>query len=305
MRIGLAVPQYGAFANPEAIVEVSRAAEEMGFDSLWAGDRILNPINPSNPYPAGDGTMPREFAIFLEPLSVLTLAAAHTERIRLGTSTLNALWYPPVILARALTTLDVLSSGRLDAGFGLGWLEDEYTAVNVPWKGRGARLDETLDVLEKIWFSDVIEHNGELFTIPPTKILPKPKQGSRLPILLGGYTPASLRRVGRRADGWLGVGRPLDYLTRLWTIAQQTAEGAGRDPSSLRLVLRINAKLTDHKAEPDQVPSAGTLSQVIDYALAAVAAGAGEIFLDLAQTATATSEVLDLAGTFLQGIRAG
>jgi probable F420-dependent oxidoreductase len=305
MRIGLAVPQYGAFANPDAIIEVSRAAEAMGFDSLWAGDRLLNPLNPSNPYPTGDGVMPREYAIFLDPLSVLTLASAHTERVRLGTSTLNVLWYPPVILARALTTLDVLSSGRLDAGFGLGWLQDEYTAVNVPWKGRGARLDETLDVLEKIWFSDVIEHNGPLFTIPPTKIMPKPKQGSRLPILLGGYTPESLNRVGRRADGWLGVARPLDYLTSLWTVAQRSAEAAGRDPSSLRLVLRINAKLTDHKVEPDQVPNTGTLNQIIDYALAAVAVGADEILLDLAQTATTTTEVVDTAGIFLQAMRAG
>ncbi|MFC7645365.1 TIGR03619 family F420-dependent LLM class oxidoreductase [Streptosporangium lutulentum] len=220
MRIGLAVPQYGAFANPEAVIEVSRAAEAMGFDSLWAGDRILNPINPSNPYPTNDGVMPREFAIYLEPLSVLTLASAHTERVRLGTSTLNAPWYPPVLLARALTTLDVLSSGRLDAGFGLGWLEDEYTAVNVPWEDRGARFDETLDVLEKIWFSDVIEHNGPLFTIPPTKIMPKPKQGSRLPILLGGYTPVSLRRVGREPTaGWESAD--------LWS----TSPACGRSPS--------------------------------------------------------------------------
>jgi probable F420-dependent oxidoreductase len=305
MRIGLAIPQYGAFTNPDDIAEVSRAAEAMGFDSLWASDRILAPLAPRDPYPGGDGVMPPEYATFLDPLGVLTLAAAVTDRARLGTSTLNALWYPPVILARALTTLDVISRGRVDAGFGLGWLRDEYAAVNVPWEGRGARFDETLDVLEKIWSNDVVEHDGTHFSIPPATIRPKPQQRPRPPILLAGFTPVSLSRVGRRADGWLGVGMPLPHLTRLWETVLQAADAAGRDRSGLRLVQRINPLLTEEKAEPDQGPNVGTLDQIIDYARSAAGAGVHEVFVDLQQTTTTTAELLDIAGAFIEGVRAG
>ncbi|MBC6463302.1 TIGR03619 family F420-dependent LLM class oxidoreductase [Actinomadura sp. HBU206391] len=306
MRIGLAVPQYGAFTtNPDDIVEVSRGAEAMGFDSLWAGDRILAPLEPRDRYPGRDGVLPPEYAAFLDPLGVLTLSAAVTERVRLGTSTLNALWYAPVILARALTTLDVISRGRLDVGFGLGWSRDEYGAVNVPWEGRGGRLDETLDVLEKIWSDEVVEHDGARFSIPPTTIRPKPVQRPRPPILLAGFTPAALDRVGRRADGWLGVGMPLTYLTVLWESILKAADAGGRDRSELRLVQRLNPLLAEEKAEPDRLPTTGTLGQFIDYARSAAGAGVDELFIDLQQTTTTTGELLDIAGAFIEGVRAG
>jgi probable F420-dependent oxidoreductase len=305
MRIGLGLPHYGAFADPEALVTVARAAEAMGYDSLWTGDRILAPVEPSDPYPAGDGMLPHQFATYLDPLGALTFAAAATERIRLGTSTLNALWHSPVVLARSLTTLDVLSRGRLEAGFGLGWLRDEFTATNTPWHERGARFDETLDVLEKIWSADVVTHEGRFFSIPRSTILPKPVQRPRPPILLGGFTPAGLRRVGRRADGWLAVGMPLPHLTGLWRTVLAHAENAGRDPSLLRMVLRVNAHLTQEPTDPRNVPNTGTLTQVIDYARAAAEAGTHETFLDLGLTTTTTPQILDIAGRFLEAVRAG
>ncbi len=118
--------------------------------------------------------MPRVYENHMDPLAALTFAAAHTSRLRLGTSTLNGLWVPPLILARELTTLDVLSGGRLEAGFGLGSMPEEYAAVNVAWKGRGARLEETLDILDKYWTSDEFSHAGPLFTIPQTVVGLKP-----------------------------------------------------------------------------------------------------------------------------------
>ncbi|GLW07659.1 LLM class F420-dependent oxidoreductase [Microtetraspora sp. NBRC 13810] len=303
MRIGLAVPQYGAFADPGDITEVCRAAEALGLDSLWAGDRTLSPLAPSDPYPRGDGKLPPEYATVLDPLAVLTVAAATTRRPRLGTSTLNALWYPPVLLARTLTTVDVLSGGRLEAGFGLGWSRDEYAAVNVPWRNRAARLEETLDLLETIWTADVVEHDGPLFRVPATTIRPKPVQRPRPPILLGGVSPASLARIGRRADGWLPTGMPLPRLTALWDVAVRAAEAAGRDPAALRRVLRVNPHLTGEQAAADRVPDTGTLDQVVGYALDAAAAGIDEIFLDLQQTTTTTTEMLDIAAAFTEAVR--
>src|SRR5947207_2341182 len=113
MRFGFALPQIGSVAGPEALVTVAKRAEDLGYDSLWILDRILWPINPRAPYPIGDGSLPVQYKNALDPMETLTFAAAHTSRIALGTGVLNLPWYNPVLLARQLTTLDILSAGRL------------------------------------------------------------------------------------------------------------------------------------------------------------------------------------------------
>jgi probable F420-dependent oxidoreductase len=249
--------------------------------------------------------MPTQFNSYLDPILALTFAAAHTERMRLGMSTLNALWYPPVLLARALTTLDVLSKGRLDAGFGISWLRDEYEAVNVPWEGRGARLDEMLDVLEKIWTSDVVEHQGPSFSIVPSTVLPKPVQRPHPPILLSAMSPGALRRVGRRGDGWLALSLPLPVLKGMLGTIREEAEAAGRDPAVLRTVLRINANFTDQPAPVESVPFAGTMEQALAYAREAVDFGVDEVLVDFGLMYNTVPEIIDHAGVFLTALRAG
>ena len=120
MRFGFALPQLGSAVGPEALDSVAKRAEELGFDSLWVLDRILWPVNPRAPYPIGDGSLPAQYKSVLDPLETLTFTAARTRRVALGTSVLNLPWYNPVLLARQLTTLDVLSAGRLRVGFGMG-----------------------------------------------------------------------------------------------------------------------------------------------------------------------------------------
>lgn len=305
MRLGYSVPQYGAFADPDFIRQASTALEAMGYDSLWAGDRILLPLAPSDPYPGGDGTVPAAFGTFFDPLTALTLAAVGTREIRLGTSTLNALWQPPVLLARTLTSLDLLSHGRLDVGIGLGWLRDEYAAAGVPWRGKGARLEETLDVLEAAWTGEVVEHKGALWTVPPSRIDLKPCQRPRPPILLAGFTPPALERVGRRADGWLGAAMPMPHLTTLWDMALRAASGAGRDPSALRMVVRVNPQITDSPAPAGRVPRAGTVRQVADYLLTLAEAGAHEAFVDVQTTTSSRRQFLDVAHALVTLLRAG
>lgn len=304
MRIGLALCQYGPFTRREAILEVARAAEALGFDSLWTGDRILDPAEPRDRYPGStDGRMPERMRTFLDPLAVLTAAAAVTERLRLGTSTLNAPWYSPVLLARALTSLDVISDGRLDVGFGLGWSSDEYRAVGVPFARRGARLEEILDVLERIWADATVEHHGTHVSIPASRIEPKPVQRPRPPIYLGGYSPRALERVGRRADGWLPAGVPLPLLPGLWKTIARAADRAGRDPESLRMVLRVNPTLTDTPVSPERLPREGTVDQYAEYALAALDAGVDEVFMDLQQTTSSVPEMLEVADRFATLLR--
>ncbi|MEZ0091731.1 TIGR03619 family F420-dependent LLM class oxidoreductase [Streptacidiphilus sp. EB129] len=297
MRIGLALPQYGVFADPEATVTVATAAEAAGFDSLWAADRILAPLAPRDSYGGTGRPMPEEFRVFLDPLTLLTLAASVTTRVRLGTSTLNALWTPPVMLARTLTTLDLISRGRLDVGIGLGWSRDEYQSVSVPWEGRGKRLDETLDLLETLWTAPTIEHHGAHWTVPASTVEPKPAQSPRPPLLLAGLTPAAIARVGRRADGWLAVGVPLPVLGTMWQGARRAAEEAGRDPEALRGVLRLNPHVTRDPAPAEAVPTNGTVAQIAGYVHAAEALGLHEVLLDLQQTGlSSSSQLLDLAG---------
>jgi probable F420-dependent oxidoreductase len=303
MKLGLALPQYGSFADPAKAAEIARAGEEMGFDSLWVGDRILVPRNPREPYPGGDGTIPSQYQTFLDPLILLTVAAGVTERVRLGTSTLNALWTPPVVLARSLASLDQFSRGRLDVGLGLGWSSDEYQAVGVPWSGRGARLEETLDIFEAAWSDAVdIQHTGQRWTVPAATIGAKPAQRPRPPILLGGFTPATFERVGRRADGWLGVAMPVPLLTRAWNTIGDVAEAAGRDPKALRMVVRLNPEFTQAPAPAEAVPRTGTLEQFIGYVRAAADAGVHEVLVDLQHATTTTAELLNYAKRIIDAV---
>ncbi len=197
MKLGLALPQYGSFTDPQQAVEVAGAAEALGYDSLWAGDRILVPEHPRDRYPGGDGSIPPQFKAILDPLVVLTVAAAVTDRVRLGTNTLNALWTPPILLARSLASLDLVSQGRLDVGLGLGWSSDEYQAVDVPWAGRGARLEETLDVLETIWRMP----RRCSMTVP----VDHPGGNDRFQAV---SAPAATRAAGRFHVGVIGADRP-------------------------------------------------------------------------------------------------
>lgn len=295
--MGLAVPQYGRFADPAVAASVAVAAEEVGYHSLWVGDRLLTPTAPRSPYPGGDGTIPAEHRVFLDPLTVLVHVAGVTRRARLGSSTLNAFWMPPVVLARALTGVDVVSGGRLDVGLGLGWSADEYEAVGVPWKGRGARLEETLDVLEKVWGDgETVRHDGRLWTVPESVVLPKPVQRPRPPVLLGGFGPAALERVGRRGDGWLAVGAPPAMLRGAWDVVRRHAERAGRDPDALRIVLRVNPVVTEAPVPSERVPRQGTLDQLADYfAEAATTLGAEPLF-DPHLTARDAGHYRELAG---------
>src|SRR5262245_32189774 len=135
MRVGFSLPQIGNLAGPAAVRTVAERAEAVGYDSLWVVDRLLSPVLPKSPYPGKpDGKLPEGAKRVLDPIGTLVFAAACTTRARLGTSILNLPYYNPVLLARELTTLDVLSEGRLVVGFGTGWSEDEYDAAGVDMK---------------------------------------------------------------------------------------------------------------------------------------------------------------------------
>src|SRR5437879_8164038 len=164
MKIGFALPNIGPLGSAQAVSKVAGRAEALGYDSLWTIERLLCPVKPQTPYPATpDGLLPELYKYSLDPLDTLTFAAAHTRTVALGTSVLDIPYYNPVTLARRLTTLDLLSSGRLRVGLGLGWSTDEMDATGVDMKQRGAIADEFLQVLQSLCTTHPVEFLGQSY----------------------------------------------------------------------------------------------------------------------------------------------
>lgn len=280
MRIGFALPQIGSIAGPDAVLAVAQRAEALGYDSLWVLDRLLVPVNPRAPYPVGDGTIPAIYRKALDPLGTLTFAAASTKRIGVGTSILNAPWYNPTLLARQLTTLDVLSRGRLRVGFGTGWSPDEYEAAGASWKERGKRADEFMKALKVIWTTDPVEFQGTYFRIPKSFIGLKPIQKPHPPIYMAAYAPGSMKRVATEANGWFPVGVPIAALGQMFDGIKGMARAAGRDPASLELIVRANVEFTDSTPGSQRADFTGTVEQIAGDIAATRKLGAAEIVLD-------------------------
>ena len=295
-HIGLSLAQLGPFADLASIEAMATGAEARGYHSLWVIDRLLDPVAPRSPYPGtADGALPPEQRIALDPLMTLAAAASITTDIRLGTSVLVAPWYRPVLLARSLATLDVLSRGRLDIGLGLGWSADEYAAAGVPQRNLAERQEELLDVLDTVWASDVVELRTERVELAPSRIRPTPVQRPRPPILLAAYTPRGLERVGRRADGWTPAGLPIDVTAAMWSAVTAAAVDAGRDPDELSLVVRANAHHTSRPIDHDLTAYHGSVEQIAADVRAVFEIGATEVLVDLQGSTSTVSEHLDLA----------
>ncbi|HEX2400757.1 MAG TPA: LLM class flavin-dependent oxidoreductase, partial [Mycobacterium sp.] len=160
--LGFAVPQFGqsAHLDPGELARFASTAEQLGADSLWVGDRLLAAVNPTVGY-GGKATIPEQFRANLDPFIALTVAATATTTARLGSSVFVAPWYPPAQLARQLTSIDVISGGRLLPGFGIGWSPEEYQAAGAPFRRRGAQLDELLDTLHALWTANPVRHDGD------------------------------------------------------------------------------------------------------------------------------------------------
>jgi probable F420-dependent oxidoreductase len=277
MRFGFALPQIGSLAGPEALAMVAKRAEVLGFDSLWVLDRLLWPVSPRAPYPIGDGSLPVQYKSALDPVETLMFAAAHTSRIALATGVLNLPWYNPVLLARRLTTLDILSGGRLRAGFGIGWSPDEYEAAGATWQDRGKRADESIEVLKKIWTTDPVEFHGKHYRVAKSFIGPKPVQKPHPPIYMAAFTPSAMKRVAAAADAWLPVGIPLSGVGVMFDGIKKMAKEAGRDPSALELIVTAGVEIHNTPIEKERMEFTGTIEQIGEDFAAARKLAAAEI----------------------------
>jgi probable F420-dependent oxidoreductase len=217
-KIGLMIP--GSFASvmppPSAFDEFFRGAEELGFDALWTIDRIFHDLN------------------ILDPLTLLTHAAAVTSRLRLGTAVLLFAFRNPVLVAKTAATLDYLSGGRLTLGVSLGGRDYEFASQGIPITQRVSRLRENLSVMRKLWTEQNVTVHGRYYHLDQVNMEPKPVQKPSIPILMGGSVDAVLKRSAEEADGWIAGSRGTpETFRQAWQKVQAYARAVGKDPATL------------------------------------------------------------------------
>ena len=235
MDIGVSLPSLGPLATAQALTAVATRAEALGFGSVWVSEHIALPMDYASRYPySGSGRASfAPQASWLDPFLALTVAAAATSRVRLGTSVLILPLRPPLLVAKAAATLDQLSGGRLVLGVGSGWLREEFEVLGVPFELRGRLTDEAIATLRACWGDDPVRLDGR----PPFAMSPKPVHGAALPIVCGGHTDAALRRIARYADGWQPIIDPDGFAARR-DVLERFMRNAGRDPTTLWLGVR-------------------------------------------------------------------
>jgi len=270
MLISAGCPVAGVWADPLSVTGFAMRSEELGYHGLWAFQRLLAGVD--------QGLAP-VYQSVLDPLLALTYAAARTTQIRLGVAVINLPYVSPTYLAKQVGTLDVLSGGRADLGLGTGWSEPEFVATGSDPSPRGRRTEEYLAVLRTLWNDEVSSFDGELYTVPPSSMAPRPVQAGGPPVLLGGTADAALRRAGRIAAGWVSSSRAgLSDIERGTQIVRRAAEEAGRDPDTIRIVVRgvVQAGRRD-----DAWPLSGNWEQIRAGAQLYAEAGVTELFYDL------------------------
>ena len=199
--------------TPGHVVNVARKCEEIGLHSMWALDRVVYDN--------------------LEPLTLLTAAAAATLKIRLGTSVLLAALRPPANLAKIVATLDFISNGRVTLGVGFGSRENDFTSIGVPFEHRGSRAEEQIALMKRLWTEEKVTHKGKYFNLENVTIGPRPVQKPHPPIWTGGGAESALKRAGRIADGFICGSSSIPEFPTIWEKISAYAKAAGRDPGKI------------------------------------------------------------------------
>jgi probable F420-dependent oxidoreductase len=273
MKYGFTLPGRGHLATPERLGIIARKGEEFGFDTLLTGDHILVPKNISSVYPYTEGG---EFpgsgsGESMEQITLLSYIAGQTSKIRLVTSVLIVPHRNPLIAAKSLATLDLLSEGRLVVGVGVGWMREEFQALGLPpFEERGAVTDEYIRAFKVLWTEDDPHFQGKYISFDDISFLPKPVQKPHPPIWVGGESRPALRRTAELADGWypLGsnptfpMGTPEQLKAGLERLAGY-AERFGRDPSTIETIYRTHQfELLKQAAGRDRLPFVGDADQI-------------------------------------------
>jgi probable F420-dependent oxidoreductase len=234
----------GPFGQPEGLVHLAQTAESVGFESLWTVEHVVVPKGYQSKYPySPDGRMPgADDSPIPDPLIWLAYAAAVTTKIKLATGIIILPQRHPFYIAKEVATLDVLSRGRVVLGVGIGWLEEEFKAVGVPFESRAARTEESIAAIRELWGKGASEHRGEYYAWSSVESNPKPVQ-ARIPIVIGGHTKGAARRAARVGDGFFPA-RP-DTLAECLVELEAECARVGRKPSEIEITTGCLPKLDE------------------------------------------------------------
>ena len=237
MDFGVRLPAYGSQATRTPLTDLAQAADALEFSSCWVSDHLVIPHVVESRYPSRPVGAPVPPALqpgvpWLDCLALLCFLAGCTERIRLGTSVMVLGYRPPLLTAKQLATLDVLSGGRVILGVGVGWMREEFEALGMPADRRGARADETLEIFRTVFAEEAPAFAGRFSRFSSLSFAPKPIQDP-IPVWVGGSTRAAFRRAVRYGDAFHAAFAPPATAAEHWAAVRREAEAAGRDPASL------------------------------------------------------------------------
>jgi probable F420-dependent oxidoreductase len=243
MRFGIALPNYGSFAEPEILVRLARQAEDLGVDSIWVSDHLVAPVGAQSiyPYDRRPDAKPGDMGVierFCEPMITLAYLAGHTQRVRLGISAYVMPYRNPVLTAKHVATLDHLSGGRMILGIGTGWLREEFDALAVPFAHRGRRTDDYIDVCKALWSGAEARFDGETYHMPLVRTGPTPAQRPHPPLWIAGNSRAAIERAARTGDGWHAIDLTPSELAPLVVHLRERLAAHSRPADAVTVSLR-------------------------------------------------------------------
>jgi probable F420-dependent oxidoreductase len=268
MRVGVFLPISGRATGPETLREAAQSAEAQGFDAIWSADRVVTPWTIQTSYPYAEN---HEFIVppdrpFMDSLTCLAYLAGCTEHITLGVSVLVLPYRHPLYWARVAVSIERLSRGRLIMGVGVGWMEEEFAALGVPFAERGQMTDEQLELLGKLWTEEHITFESAHYSVRDVAFYPKPIQQPRIPIWVGGEGRAAQRRAARFGDAWFPyfvTVSPAD-LRAGYDNVRRLAADAGRDPDAVELAVCRPIEVTREPVLQDAERLRGSPEQLVE-----------------------------------------
>jgi probable F420-dependent oxidoreductase len=285
LKVGLDVGIYGRLATRDHILELAQLAEGSGLESIWVADHVIFPSTFTSKYPySATGAFPVDMAKepLLEPIATMGVLVGATQRVKIGTAVLVMPYRHPVLLARMLVTLDVLSGGRMILGAGVGWLAEEFAALDArPFAARGRVTDECIEIVKRLCQGGEVTFQGEHYRLDPVVSSPGSVQRPHPPILIGGTSHAALRRAARLGDGWMSTGlRPEGLQERLNTL-QKLCQAEGRRFADLSLShkLFINIGEAREGADGDRDTGTGSQADIVDDLRRLVDLGYGQVIV--------------------------
>ena len=300
MDWGVHLPHLGRQVDRETLMSFAQTLESLGVHSAWVSDHLCWPAEIASKYPyTDDGSFaPTPDMGWLEALGALTFVAGCTNSIRLGTTVLILPYRPPVLTAKQIATLDVLSGGRVILGAGVGWMAEEAAVLGMPWDQRGKRTNEYLEIFEALFGTDSPSYQGEFYSFPEVGFEPKPLQ-QPLPIWIGGNTQAAIRRVARYGHGFHAAFEPLEVIQSHWDAIGMECERLGRERAELTLSLRFFLDPTG--AMPQDKSITGSVDQMLETIGKLQEAGVQHVLLDPVGRGGASGR-LDIVRAFMEDV---